>query len=151
MAKISQLPAAESIQGTDILPVVTGSVTKKISKNNFLGYKSYVAKLEQIGTAAPTATILQNTFAETLTWVRSDVGIYTLEAAGGVFPNNKTYVSITNPNQIVDGTSTRYTSEVVSGDLIISGVTIRTYSGTTLTDGILGSDGANILEIRVYN
>ena len=42
-----------------------------------LPYKVYVALLDQTGTNAPTATVLENTLGFDITWVRTNFGRYT--------------------------------------------------------------------------
>jgi hypothetical protein len=97
------------------------------------GYKSYVALISQTGTAAPTATELENTIGSIL-WARTSAGLYTATLTGA-FPNNKTFVRI-NPSQ-VGGAAIA----LRSGD---NTITISTASA----DGILA---LNPFEIRVYN
>ena len=57
-----------------------------------LGYTVYTALLTQAGTAAPVATILQNTTGGTLTWTRQSAGNYTVTASAALFTVNKTIV-----------------------------------------------------------
>ncbi len=55
-----------------------------------LGYKTYVALLNQDATAAPTANVLQNTIG-TIVWTRTGAGDY-LGTLTGAFPQYKTWV-----------------------------------------------------------
>ena len=57
-----------------------------------LGYTVYTALLTQAGTAAPVATILQNTTGGTFTWTRQSAGNYTVTASTALFTVNKTMV-----------------------------------------------------------
>jgi hypothetical protein len=57
-----------------------------------LGYTVYTALLTQAGTAAPVATILQNTTGGTFTWTRQSTGSYTVTASTALFTVNKTIV-----------------------------------------------------------
>ena len=52
-------------------------------------YKEYVALVSQIGTSAPTATILVNTLGFTPVWSYENPGVYQLTYEGG-FPFGKT-------------------------------------------------------------
>ena len=61
-----------------------------------LGYTVYTALLNQTGTAAPVATILQNTTGGTLTWTRQSAGNYTVTASSALFTANKTIVFVNN-------------------------------------------------------
>ncbi len=55
-------------------------------------YDSYVAILNQAGTAAPVATVISNNLTATLTWARTSMGTYTLTANAATFTANKTIV-----------------------------------------------------------
>ena len=57
-----------------------------------LGYTVYTALLTQAGTAAPVATILQNTTGGTFVWTRQSAGNYTVTASTALFTVNKTIV-----------------------------------------------------------
>ena len=59
-----------------------------------LGYTVYTALLTQAGTAAPVATILQNTTGGTFTWTRQSAGNYTVTASSALFTANKTIVFV---------------------------------------------------------
>ncbi len=73
--KISQLPQATSTNPSDELPIVQGGVTKRISKEDLLGYKVYTALLTQTGLTAPSAIVLENTIG-TVTWAYEGLGQY---------------------------------------------------------------------------
>ena len=57
-----------------------------------LGYTVYTALLTQAGTAAPVATVLQNTTGGTITWTRTGSGVYIATISGKTFTANKTMV-----------------------------------------------------------
>lgn len=57
--------------------------------------KVYRALLAQSGTAAPVATVLENTLGGTVVWTRSDVGLY-VGTLDGSFTENKTWISQVN-------------------------------------------------------
>lgn len=54
--------------------------------------KVYRATLTQASTAAPVATVGQNTLGQTVTPARTSTGLYTLTAGGAVFTANKTQI-----------------------------------------------------------
>ncbi len=56
------------------------------------GYTAYTALITQAGTAAPVATILQNTTGGTFTYARTSGGDYTVTVSGNLFTVNKTLV-----------------------------------------------------------
>jgi len=61
---------------------------------NYMGIKVYRALLSQSGTAAPTATVRENTLGGTVAFAYSAVGTYTATLSGA-FTANKTFVYIT--------------------------------------------------------
>jgi hypothetical protein len=66
--------------------VATSSTTASSS-----GVKRYTALLTQTSTAAPVATVLQNTLSGTPAWARASQGTYTITLASA-FTSNKTVV-----------------------------------------------------------
>lgn len=71
--KISQLASATSLAGTEVLPVVQGGATKKVTVQSIAdlaggGYTSYVAKLSLDETSTIVTTVLQNTTGKTINW-----------------------------------------------------------------------------------
>jgi len=100
-----------------------------------LGYTVYTALLNQTGTAAPVATILQNTTGGTLTWTRQSAGNYTITASSALFIANKT---------IVFGNQGNFLQKTLAWN--------RTSDTTVALD--LGSDDRLIngaFEIRIYS
>jgi len=65
-----------------------GSVAALANSIN-LGYTVYVASLRQTGTAAPVATVQQNTISGTITWSYTSTGKYKITLAGAIFPANR--------------------------------------------------------------
>ena len=108
MARIIAYPINSSPKGADLLlgtktpaylsdekPITTnitiGAVAAFANTYN-LGYTIYTALLTQAGTAAPVATILQNTTGGTFTWTRQSAGNYTVTASTALFTADKTIV-----------------------------------------------------------
>lgn len=62
----------------------------------FSPYKSYVAKITQLTTANPTASVYENTLGGTIVWTRQSVGSYrgTLSSA---FSSGKVHLLFNNP------------------------------------------------------
>lgn len=58
-------------------------------------YTKYVAKLNQTGTDAPTATVLENTTGHTFTWSRAGIGEYYV-LCSGTMPTLKTCPTISD-------------------------------------------------------
>ncbi len=110
MADLTSYPAGTAAQDTLLIGtqvnVLQADGTKRNLTRNFSisdvaslintgfdgGYKVYTALLTQAGTAAPVATILQNTTGATFTWARTSSGTYTITASNNAFTSNKTLV-----------------------------------------------------------
>ena len=109
------------------------SLTTHIANN--LGYTVYTALLTQAGTAAPVATILQNTTGGTFTWSRQSAANYTVTASSALFTANKTIVFLNN------------------GSIEPSNVKWNRTSDTTITlIGIADNQFTNgSFEIRIYS
>ena len=94
--KISELTAAATLDGTELVPVVQDgetvrTTTQGIADLGGASYLKYVALLTQTGTDAPTAIVLENTLGGTVVWTRSEVGVYA-GTLSGVFTENKTAI-----------------------------------------------------------
>tara|TARA_R110000823_G_scaffold54017_1_gene132716 strand:- start:302 stop:2257 length:1956 start_codon:yes stop_codon:yes gene_type:complete len=104
-----------------------------------IGYKVYTALLNQSGTAAPVATVLENTLGGTLVWTYVAIGQYR-GTLTGVFTASKTSVFLTNSYGKLFLNGSRETDN----SIII---------GTQAENG--GSDNGQLsgssIEIRVYN
>jgi len=102
-------------------------------------YKIYVAILNQVGTSAPTATILENTLGGTVVWTRGGTGAYTATLSGA-FVSAKTTVLVSNG--AINGKNS------TAGRFSNNEVSLSTYGFTALEDTAM-VDGT--IEIRVYN
>ncbi|WP_298842166.1 hypothetical protein [uncultured Clostridium sp.] len=113
-----------------------------------LGYRVYAAFISQIGTSAPTVSILMNTLGEIPTFSYNSVGVYTITSPGGLFPNNKTFV-LFGPLEIKN---TAKSGAVMfdSGSWNGTNIIFQTYRTDTsvLTNSFLLNTP---IEIRVYN
>ena len=94
--KISELTAAATLDGTELVPVVQDgetvrTTTQDIADLGGASYLKYVALLTQTGTDAPTAIVLENTLGGTVVWTRSEAGVYA-GTLSGVFTENKTAI-----------------------------------------------------------
>jgi hypothetical protein len=137
---------SDNVIGSQIDPITEENKTVQFTvgqiaafANSYsLGYTVYTALVTQAGTAAPVATILQNTTGGTITWTRTGTGEYTATIANALFTLNKTLVFINNGDGLHQG----------------QGVAPNWTSPTTTTIDIdTFSDGALIngaIEIRVY-
>lgn len=79
--KISELGTATTITGAELVPVVQSGVTVQTTVQGLKKYKVYAALFTQVGTAAPTVTVLENTIgAINITYGAQ--GRYYLNSAG---------------------------------------------------------------------
>ena len=103
MAIIYSYPAIDEVSSGDLILISDSSksnATKSATVNQLSAYivpginvyDSYTALLTQASTNAPVATVLSNNLTATLTWARTDPGIYTLTASEATFTANKTIV-----------------------------------------------------------
>ena len=100
-----------------------------------LGYTLYTALLTQAGTAAPVATVLQNTTGGTITWTRTGTGAYTATISSSLFTSNKTIV-------FINGGSATATANIEWANPTTTTVTIDATADSVLTKASI--------EIRVY-
>jgi len=114
MANISTYPIGTPAQG-DLIPGTqkytnssgkTENLTRNFTVANIaafansysLGYTVYTALITQTGTAAPVATVLQNTTGGTIAWSRTSTGSYKAVISGTTYVENKTAVIISTTN-----------------------------------------------------
>lgn len=110
----SLVTTATILYQTNVINVtVTNAQTADFAKNcTGLGYTNiYRALLTQVGTAAPTAIVLENTFGASLVWARTGVGIYTVILANA-FTTNKTFCTIGNGQYWFNGVQTISSSSI---------------------------------------
>lgn len=110
-------------------------------------YQVYTAILNQSSNTAPVATVLENDFTSTLTWVYNSPGNYTLYAGGdSIFTANKT---VCFTSQISDDNNSMYLFMAISS--VATGVDVIVSDGTNNVNSILGNGNTACIEIRVYN
>ena len=140
-----------TLTGTPTAPTAAaGTNTTQIATTAFVQaaarpYKVYTALLSQIGNAAPTATVLENTLGGAVTWTRNSAGIFYGTLSAGVFTGNKTVKFATLG---FTGISVNSTIEVESVNTSI--ITVITRVNGIQTDGVMSNGGTSI-EIRIYN
>lgn len=99
--------------------------------------KVYVALLNQTGTNAPVATVLENTLGEVPTFTYNSNGNYTLNTASAILLATKTVVSISNVLDIGNPMA------IYAGRTSDTAIVINTYSMNDLLAN-------TAIEIRVY-
>lgn len=153
MAIISSYPKISPSSGDLVLITDTSEInnpTKTTSiadiaafANTYnLGYTLYVAAITQTGTAAPVATVLQNTTGATFTWGYTNTGRYTLTASSAILAANKVamFISENNGNNSLGGT--------IASTTLINVDQIDIGGGGGYTDGMLAGTS---IEIRIYS
>jgi hypothetical protein len=139
----STFNGSAALTGTPTAPTATvGTNTTQIATTAYvlansgaLRYKVYTALLNQSGTNAPVATVLENTFGGTVVWSRNASGNYT-GTLTGAFLLNQTFCSITN-------TYNNSITASIIGNLSVNSVEVNTYTGD---DKFVNTP----IEIRVY-
>lgn len=119
-----------------------GNSTQTVKGDGSLsvGYKVYTVLLNQSGTSAPSATILDNTLSGAVVWSYSSTGAFTGVLAGA-FTGSKCFFSINSGDNALGSDFKAYR---VDGNTI----KVLSFDSGTLTNGMLTSAS---LEVRVYN
>ena len=128
------------LPNTDAKPTTNNFKVSDVSSLFNLGYKVYVASLIQTGTAAPVATVLQNTTGGTFTWSRTSAGQYKATISGITLPANKVVIFENATGDLNLGGKITSTT-VIDIDQFSSG-------GGGYSDGMLAGTS---IEIRIYN
>ena len=153
MANISTYPigtpsASDLLAGTELYTDSTGkqeNLTRNFTvqsvasfANSYdLGYTVYTALITQTGTAAPVATVLQNTTGGTFTYARTSGGDYTVTASSSLFTADKTIV-------FLNGGSAENNHDIAWRRVSDTVIDLKTHN----SDGKFTSGS---LEIRIYS
>ena len=127
------------LPNTDAKPITNNFTVSDVSSLFNLGYKVYVASLIQTGTAAPVATVLQNTTGGIFTWSRTSAGQYKATISGITLPANKVVIFENATGDLNLGGKITSTT-VIDIDQFSSG-------GGGYADGMLAGTS---IEIRIY-
>jgi len=127
------------LPGTNEKATTRNFTVSDVSSLFNLGYKVYVASLIQTGTAAPVATVLQNTTGGTFTWSRTSTGRYKATISGITLPANKVVIFENATGDLNLGGKITSTT-VIDIDQFSSG-------GGGYSDGMLAGTS---VEIRIY-
>tara|TARA_R100000541_G_scaffold43739_1_gene50910 strand:+ start:395 stop:850 length:456 start_codon:yes stop_codon:yes gene_type:complete len=127
------------LPNTDAKPTTNNFTVSDVSSLFNLGYKVYTAALIQTGTAAPVATVLQNTTGGIFTWSRTSAGQYKATISGITLPANKVVIFENATGDLNLGGKIT-SSTVIDIDQFSSG-------GGGYADGMLAGTS---IEIRIY-
>lgn len=86
-ANTNDLPITQNFSVSDVA---------SFANSYSLGYTVYTALITQASTAAPVATVLQNTTGGTIAWTRSTGGRYAATISGATLTANKTTALVTS-------------------------------------------------------
>ena len=86
----------------EVILVPSDSISTDGNTIDLSSPKVYRALLTQSGTAAPVATVLENTLGGTVVWTYADVGLY-VGTLTGAFTENETWISQVNASISLDG------------------------------------------------
>ena len=127
------------LPGTDEKATTRNFSVSDVSSLTNLGYTVYTAALIQTGTAAPVATVLQNTTGGTFTWSRTSAGQYKATISGITLPANKVVIFENATGDLNLGGKIT-SSTIIDIDQFSSG-------GGGYADGMLAGTS---VEIRIY-
>ena len=148
------MPAAFSVAGSPITSSGTLAVTGAGSNAQFIdgtgalqtvdsivGYTTYVARVSQTGTNAPTATVISNNTGLTFTWSRTGVGTYQVSPSSS-FVINKTWIQMTG-------------GDISTGVTIVTIKNITTGFAAAVNTNLINGAAADeitaaFVEIRIY-
>lgn len=130
------------LPNTDAKPTTNNFKVSDISSLTNIGYTVYTALITQAGTAAPVATVLQNTTGGAIAWTRNSTGRYVATISGANFTANKTAVIVTS-----GGNSDMILRPVVSSTTTVDWYNIDS-SDNAVSDVI---SATTTVEIRIYS
>lgn len=151
MPKISEYPSATSVVGTEVLPIVQSSTTKKVTADILMGYKVFTANIfwdtlnEEFNN-----DVFKDTIGD-LAFTRIDAGNYNIESAGGQFTQSKTFILINQNNNGGAGGNGNFVFNTAnwedSSNIKVNTIDVDvTNSETTFTDFLTYCT----IEIRIY-
>lgn len=101
--------------------------------------KTYRALVSQSGTAAPTATVLENSLGGTVVWARGSAGTYT-GTLTGAFTSAKTFIMQPGETGTIAAVK-----NIIAVRTSANVITVTTGSGGTLEDDVLSSFPITVL------
>lgn len=124
---------------------ISGSFGSISNSGKYNGIKVYRATITQTGTAAPVATVLENSLGATPTWARTGVGTYTVSTSA-LFTSAKTATTFTQSTSSSGGFHLGTVEWATTSQIILRTVDDAQVGG--LADAII--NGGSNIEILVY-
>lgn len=132
---------SSTANGTTIFAGASGfwSIITSSAPESSVAVKVYRALVSQATTAAPTATVLENSLGGTVVWARSSTGTYTATLTGA-FTSAKTFIM--QPGETGTIAAIKNVLASRTSDNVI---TVTTGAGGTLEDAVLSTFPISIL------
>ena len=149
--KISELTAATSVAGTEVLPIVQSSTTKKVEISKLKGYRSFVGffRYDLVNDEIDLSGFKNDGF--TINATKINPGVYNLEDSSSPFVQNKTFLLINQDNNLDGGGEGTYIMNIIfrKDD---SNIGIKVLDIDLGTNSVSNTDNINYcsFEIRVY-
>jgi hypothetical protein len=149
--KISELPSATNVSGTEEIPLVQSATTKKATASQLKGYRSFVGLVtwDVLNEETVLTTLQNDDFTISLT--KTNTGEFTLEDTSGPFLQNKTFLIINQNNNVGGGGEgpivNNYFYRNNDDILKIEVFDINTDTGSTIPNDLLNYVS---IEVRVY-
>ena len=151
MPKISELTSVTSISGSEELPVVQSSTTKKATASQLKGYRSFVGyfRYDLINDEIDFGSFQNDGFTFNVTKINP--GIYNLEDTSAPFIYNKTFLLINQDNNNDGGGDYTYIMNTIFRT-DNSNIKIKVLDISLSANTVYNTDNINYcsFEIRVY-
>ncbi len=137
-SKISNLPTATALDGTEVLPIIQGTTTKQATLNQVRELNIlYKGRLAQAGTSAPVITDYINPNGLTIVGGYGAVGQYSITGFTG-----ETFTTSGNYEILLSQSNILYNEHIYITPASDTSLSITTTNTGVNTDGILrGVDG----------
>jgi len=149
--KISALPSASSISGTEEMPLVQSATTKKATISQLKGYRTFVGlfRYDQVNDEIDFGTLQNDGF--TITPSKVNTGSYNLEDTSAPFIQGRTFLLINQDNNNDGGGEYTYIMNTIfrTDD---SNIGIKVNDISLSGSSVYNTDNINYcsFEIRVY-
>jgi hypothetical protein len=149
--KISELTAATSVAGTEVLPIVQSSTTKKVEISKLKGYRSFVGlfRYDLVNDEIDLTTLQNDGFSINTTKIGT--GVYNLEDTSSPFVQNKTFLLINQDNNNDGGGDYTYIMNTIFRE-DSDNIRIKVNDISLSSNTVYYTDNINYcsFEIRVY-
>lgn len=132
---------------------LAGAISVEDFSKQVRQYQAYTVSINQTLDSDPTIAIMfENSLEVTATFIREDVGVYTVQFDKPLFNTPFDYCVIQNPSSVDPDGPTIYTVEVKP--VFFDTILINTFVNGVLSDSVMGGNNSympnTILDIRTY-